>query len=291
MWQKKTKMPQFSNVEWVTLSQCVKALEPYEEFTKQMSDSASTVADVIPLVVCLKNALQPTFVESAPLDLDSDDECQDYQTGVEIINYLRTTMKAEIEKRFAGLEMDNNYRVATYLDPRYKAKFFSSSHIAEQVQGTVARLCDEIASVGVGEDEKPTKKRKRDDEPKASTSKSTGTSLKGAMALILASSSDEESEEMTEANTMDMVHEYHKEKRLGANEDPLKWWKTNNSKYPALGKLAQQYLSCPPSSVTSEQLFSVAGNIYDEKRNRLKGEKAEKLLFLKKNLPLLKFDY
>ena len=48
------------------------------------------------------------------------------------------------------------------------------------------------------------------------------------------------------------------------------------------GKLAPQYLSCPPSSVTSEQLFSGAGLIYDEKRNRLLTEKPEKLLFKKK---------
>ena len=159
------------------------------------------------------------------------------------------------------------------------------------MQGTIARLCDEIASVSVAKAEKPTKKRKRDAAPKASTSQSTETSLKGTMALILASSSDEESEEMTKSSTMDMVHKYHKEKRLGADEDPLKWWATNITKYPTLGKLAQQYLSCPPSSVASEQLFSGASNIYDEKRSRLKGEKAEILLFLKKNLLLLKFDY
>lgn len=289
---KNPSMPQFSNVEWVTLSQCIKALEPFEELTQKMSESASTVADVIPLILCLKNALQPTTVESAPLDLDSDDENQDdYQKGVEIIDYMKETMKADIAKRFAGLEIDNNYRVATYLDPRYKGKFFSSLHVTKQVQGTVARLCDEFASVSVGGDDEPRKKRKRSDEPNAGSSKGAGSSIKSAMALIIASSSDEEPEERTKTNTMDMVHKYHKEKRLGADEDPLKWWKAKITEYPELGKLAKQYLSCPTSSVTSEQLFSDAGNIYDEKTNHLQGEKAEKLLFLKKNLPLLKFEY
>lgn len=283
---KNPELPQFSKVELVTLSQCIKALEPFEDLAKQMSDSASTVADVIPLILCLKFTLEPTTVKLIPRDLASDDNSQeDYQEVVERIKYMKETMKAEIDKRFAGIEMDNNYRVATYLDPRYKSCFFSSSHIAEQVQLTVARLCDDFASVRIGEDDEPRKKRKKNDERKASSS------IKTAMALILSSGNDGEQDERLEASTMDMVHEYHNEKRLGADEEPLKWWKANEHKYPELGRLARLYLSCPSSSVTSEKLFSGVGNIYEEKGTRLQGEKAEKLLFLKKNLPLLEFEY
>lgn len=36
----------------------------------------------------------------------------------------------------------------------------------------------------------------------------------------------------------------------------------------------------------SERLFSAASHVIDEKRNRLSCETAEKLLFIKKNLPL-----
>lgn len=67
--------------------------------------SASTVAGVIPLILSLKNALQPITVESAPLDLDSDDTSQeDYQIGVEIVKYMKEIMKVELDKRSAGLE-------------------------------------------------------------------------------------------------------------------------------------------------------------------------------------------
>ncbi|KAK7075897.1 hypothetical protein SK128_023097, partial [Halocaridina rubra] len=96
---------------------------------------------------------------------------------------------------------------------------------AKLVQGTVAQLGDKnymIVSVAVAENEKPTKKRKRDDSPKASTSQSINTSLKGALAFTLAYSSDEGSEKNAKSSTIDMVHEYHKEKRLGADEGPLK---------------------------------------------------------------------
>ena len=56
-------------------------------------------------------------------------------------------------------------------------------------------------------------------------------------------------------------------------------------------KCAQRYLCAPPGSVASEQLFSTAGDIADGKRNRMLSEKVEMLLFLKKNLDLLDFEF
>ena len=55
---------------------------------------------------------------------------------------------------------------------------------------------------------------------------------------------------------------------------------------PALAKLAQCYLSAPPTSVPSEQLFSGAGEIYYDWCNRLAPERAETLLFIKNNFTL-----
>jgi len=54
--------------------------------------------------------------------------------------------------------------------------------------------------------------------------------------------------------------------------------------YTHLVRLARRYLSAPPSSVFSERLFSEAGNLYEQKRNRLLPKTGEKLLFLHYNL-------
>lgn len=61
------------------------------------------------------------------------------------------------------------------------------------------------------------------------------------------------------------------------------WLAENKDQFPALAKTAQHYLSAPPTSVPSEQLFSGAGDVYYDKRNRLAPERAETLLFIKNN--------
>jgi len=71
----------------------------------------------------------------------------------------------------------------------------------------------------------------------------------------------------------------------------LDWWRENKLKFPVLSQLAKRFLSAPATSVPSEQLFSGAGIICTPKRNRLEGETVEKLLFLKYNLPGMKFQY
>ena len=54
---------------------------------------------------------------------------------------------------------------------------------------------------------------------------------------------------------------------------------------------ARKFLSAPPTSVASEQLFSAAEQIYSDRRSSLLGENAEKLLFLEYNIRLFDFKY
>ena len=59
------------------------------------------------------------------------------------------------------------------------------------------------------------------------------------------------------------LERYLAESLIPRKEDPIIWWKKNREKYPILLKLALKYLSAPPSSVSSERLFSAAKrNIY-----------------------------
>uniref|UniRef100_A0A1X7TD13 HAT C-terminal dimerisation domain-containing protein n=1 Tax=Amphimedon queenslandica TaxID=400682 RepID=A0A1X7TD13_AMPQE len=69
------------------------------------------------------------------------------------------------------------------------------------------------------------------------------------------------------------------------------WWKDNRKRFPHLATLAMKYLSALPTSVPSERLFSSAGDIYTQKRNRLSPDKAEQLLFVKGNFDLINEYY
>jgi len=66
---------------------------------------------------------------------------------------------------------------------------------------------------------------------------------------------------------------------LKRNDDPAIGWKQNKNRYPALSKVAQMYLAPPPTSVPSERLFSVAGDVISEHCARLNCENAENLYF------------
>ncbi|KAL0303201.1 UNVERIFIED_CONTAM: putative AC transposase [Sesamum radiatum] len=45
--------------------------------------------------------------------------------------------------------------------------------------------------------------------------------------------------------------------------DVLKWWKSNNSKYPILSKIARDVLAIPVSTITSESAFCTSGRVID----------------------------
>ncbi|ROL47291.1 Zinc finger BED domain-containing protein 4 [Anabarilius grahami] len=94
-------------------------------------------------------------------------------------------------------------------------------------------------------------------------------------------------EEQDKTASASQVISYLAEPTIPRNHSPLEYWKCNQARFPALALAARKYLCAPCTSVDSERLFSVASDVMDEKRNRMDGEKAEMLIFLKKNLPLV----
>jgi len=63
------------------------------------------------------------------------------------------------------------------------------------------------------------------------------------------------------------------------------------SRLVSIAPPARKFLSAPPTSAASEQLFSAAGQTYSDRRSSLLGENAEKLLFLAYNIRLFDFKY
>lgn len=72
----------------------------------------------------------------------------------------------------------------------------------------------------------------------------------------------------------------------GLQDNPLIWWRENEKEYPLLARMAKRYLCVPGTSVTSERVFSTAGDIITAKRSCLTPGHVNELLFLQKNLSI-----
>jgi len=47
------------------------------------------------------------------------------------------------------------------------------------------------------------------------------------------------------------------------------WWLSNHKHYPSMSQLLRKYWSLPATTITSEEVFLVAGGILIKKRNKL----------------------
>ena len=69
----------------------------------------------------------------------------------------------------------------------------------------------------------------------------------------------------------------------GTLDDPLKFFQLNKENFQILHNISKIIFTCPATSVPAESLFSQAGQIQNDLRNRLNPETLEILNFLKHN--------
>lgn len=69
----------------------------------------------------------------------------------------------------------------------------------------------------------------------------------------------------------------------GPYNDPLEWWRRNQSKFPLLATLARMYLAVQATSAPSERVFSVASRVVSKLRANLDPRVAGQLQFLHSN--------
>ena len=80
------------------------------------------------------------------------------------------------------------------------------------------------------------------------------------------------------------VYAYIANESTSVESDPLDWWKSNETIFPNLAKLAKCYLAVPAISMPTERVFSTAGDIVTATRSTLTSESVDKLVFLEKKL-------
>ncbi|XP_023662393.2 zinc finger BED domain-containing protein 4-like [Paramormyrops kingsleyae] len=248
--------------QWALMEKTVAILAPFEELTKKVSSYDALASDVIPAVTVLVRLLNR--------ETDEDH-------GVKT---MKATLLAAVKKRFSDVETNPLYFISTILDPRYKDRFFSNNTAPE----AKLHLKQELQMMSRAEAEGS---RAEAAEPPAKLFKaqaSTSSSLDTVFEEI-AKEQPQAAQPLAAGAAIELVT-YLGEAPSPREDSPLKYWGVNKIRFPTLAKMAQKYLSAPCSTVESERLFSSVSHIIDENRNRLTADNAEKLLFLKKNLPL-----
>jgi hypothetical protein len=232
----------FNNQDWDLINSLINILTPFEELTLESSREESTISLIHPAIKVLK-----TFLLREQ-NASNDEGLRD----------LLTSLVESLERRSQRWQVDKNILLATMLDPRYKTSTFDNA-TKKMCESFIIQSSQSICSP----------------QPASSTS-SESKHMKSSVWDL----AEDESPNIPDSIEIEM-EKYWAEKRLDRTSCPFNWWKLNRQEFPVLSVLAQKYLSAPPTSVSSERLFSSAGLVYSDRRKALKPAKAEQLLFCK----------
>ena len=261
--------------EWQLVDQVLKLLEPFQLVTKDCSKNDALLSSVIPHARALKNFIG--HQARCMLNLNA-------------ATNLAKKMEEACENRLYSTSSDLNLNdnslllTTTAVDPRYRLSVFPSQ-LKEKVKTLLQMEVKKHSSCEANE---------RSDSPTHKTlesSKSQSSTFDPNDFLSFYSTEEEEAQNEQQNIKSDEVfaeiNSFLIEENLRSHTkeaDVLQWWNLNRAKYPYLASFARKCLSAPPSSVYSERLFSEAGNLYENKRNRLLPNTGEKLLLLHHNL-------
>jgi hypothetical protein len=260
-----------SSAEWELAEHLVQVLQPFYEATVEISSDDACISVVVPLIAMLRGKMQST----------SDDRG---------LLQMKAALRDAINRRFAYVSTAPHVLAATLLDPRFKLAYFSS-HESSVAKTEIIDFLRSIETTSAGDsmteasNVQQTALVRRD----ASEITSTSSNLWDAHdRLPIAEESDPGDGEQEPVYERQLAA-YLKEPRLPRSTNIYGYWHCSN--FPNVEPAAIKYLSAPPTSVASEQLFSSAGQLYSDRRSSLLGHNAEKLLFLAYNIRLFDFQY
>ena len=162
--------------------------------------------------------------------------------------------------------------IAAALDPRHHHLNFFSAEEHSQVHDIISSKLEQLHSDSESTQEPQAKKRKED-------------SKDSAMTFLLGTSC----ESTSTLKWRNEILQFQREPQMHHDSNPLNWWKVNESRFPTLAKMARCYVSVPATLVPSERVFSTAGLVINDYiRSGLSPENVDMLIFLSKNLRMIK---
>nr|XP_039255510.1 E3 SUMO-protein ligase ZBED1-like [Styela clava] len=245
---------------WQICQKLVKLLEDLKTATTALEgEKYVTISCLIPMVRGLHKIYRPT------------------QDGT-FQNKFKEAFVSSLKTRFDSNVAHDIYKLATFLDPNYRSRFFTRSEIAqikvklemEDMGHDQAGSCETVTPT-------PTPVC---DEPNA----------KSSFSDILESGQVSDGSDDSSPNNEDLILgqiNWYIQKKIGGNAIPMEWWSENRTEAEYLFALAKKYLCIPATSAPAERVFSSAGLTIGKLRTRLTGKHVEALNFLHCNQDLL----
>lgn len=253
-------VPALTSEEWEVLKEVCQILKPFDLATTELSAEKNiSISKVIPLVSGITRAVTAPKVELKTA------------SGKKLAKALLT----ELNTRFENIEKKTEYMVSTFLDPRFREKGFTDSE--KTLEAVEKRIVDLIESdLSDNETIDKTKDKEKDIDSAPAKKIKENVIWEHFDKTIMTLTARLPSSVIEFRNYKDDIF-------LARAKNPLQFWELKGSSYPRLKKMAKKYLVIPATSVPSERVFSKAGDIVSEKRNRLKSKNVEKILFLNAN--------
>lgn len=275
-----------------------------------MSARTANASDIIPQVRVLKHAIKKM----------ADDP------RLSALGNTVAAISRSLDSRFSKYEEDEKLIAATFLDPRYKNTLYQPSGVEDKshIDSITTFLSDslkkmlrslkdheEAISSGSADEEldRETESNLQNLETHdvfESTSEAMSYDFDTCFEDLMSTSSEPKSSEGNSKSEKKRKSGSHHDTHSAVkrevekfcslpleprDSDPLIWWGQNKDSFPEIRKIANKMLCSPPSSVESERLFSIGGNVYTPHRSRLTPETGEKLMSLNFNLRVFNFDY
>jgi hypothetical protein len=197
-------------------------------------------------------------------------------SGSEIGRKFMTEIRKQLDRRLACFEAKTIPKLACLLDPRFKTLAFKNKDNSLNGQACIQ---SELAKLY---------KNTKDNENTSTNQLPTTskTEEKTDFFNFLNNKLTQRSHaETPTSKAVILTRQYFEKNCLARSEEPVEFWIRSNLK--PLDEIALKYLIIPGTSVPSERLFSKSGELISSKRNRLKPNTANMLLFLNYNVKKL----
>lgn len=242
--ENKAAPPMLTAVELYALREFVNILIPFEAATKIVcGEKYVTASKIIPVVEIIRNKL-----------------CT-FDPKSEFGKELKQNVLTNFNDRFSEIQRNTKLVIATLLDPRYKKLYIKDS---ECLEIAINSIKSEIFLEDYQDNDK--------ENVPTNTACDVEEDFWSYHDELLASNVN------TDVNGSLELDLYFNEPPISKDKCAIKYW-TQRPETP-LTKLALKYLCLIATSVPSERLFSKLGQIYTNKRCRLKASNANDLLFL-----------